>query len=170
LSRLTDADIRDAGTVTPSFLPDVGGVYVLSLTVSDGLASSTDNVAVTVETTERAFGGAYFLHDGYQEKLSLDVLALNGTVQVTSWLKYFYTKTRTNLVSTQILSLSVVGTTATITGVATMNGANGYRFTATVSDAAPDRFGIVIYRQDGTVWYDEPPQAIVGGDLIIQQQ
>jgi hypothetical protein len=48
-SARTDADLSGANTAIVSFVPDVGGAYVLSLTVSDGLASSTDQATVTVQ-------------------------------------------------------------------------------------------------------------------------
>jgi hypothetical protein len=114
-------------------------------------------------------GGAYFLHDGYQEKLSLDVAVQAGTVQPGGWLKYYSTKTRMNLVSTEILSLSVVGTIATVTGTGTLNGAAGYRyrFVATITDGAPDAFGITIRRPDGTLYY-QYAQPSAGGGFTIQ--
>lgn len=46
-STLANSNISGVNTAMPSFTPDKGGVYVLALTVSDGAASSTDNVAVT---------------------------------------------------------------------------------------------------------------------------
>ncbi|MCX5772649.1 MAG: hypothetical protein NTZ09_20585, partial [Candidatus Hydrogenedentes bacterium] len=45
-SALTNADLLDADTATPCFLPDVEGSYLLELAVSDGLASDTDEVQV----------------------------------------------------------------------------------------------------------------------------
>ncbi len=47
-SHLTNGDISMANTVSPSFKPDVLGVYVLQLRVSDGIDAGYDNVAVTV--------------------------------------------------------------------------------------------------------------------------
>jgi hypothetical protein len=49
-SQLTNADITGADTVSPSFIPDMEGTYVLQLTVRDGLDMSFDNVAVTVSS------------------------------------------------------------------------------------------------------------------------
>ncbi len=45
----TDADLVGANTALVSFVPDVGGAYGLSLTVSDGLASATDQATVVVQ-------------------------------------------------------------------------------------------------------------------------
>ena len=47
-SGITDADLSYAGTVSPSFVPDRAGTYVLELMVGDGLETAYDNVAVTV--------------------------------------------------------------------------------------------------------------------------
>ena len=47
-STLTDADINDADTEYPSFSADVAGEYELVLTVSDGSATNSDSVLVTV--------------------------------------------------------------------------------------------------------------------------
>jgi len=47
-SRLTNHDISDADTFSPSFIPDVIGTYVLQLMVFDGEGWGFDNVAVTV--------------------------------------------------------------------------------------------------------------------------
>jgi hypothetical protein len=45
-SVLTNADIKDADSVSPGFVPDVDGTYVLELMVSDGLNADYDNVTV----------------------------------------------------------------------------------------------------------------------------
>jgi PKD repeat protein len=164
----------DPATRAFSWTPDLtqSGSYVVIFSVSDGSLTDSEGVAITVTdvsppTSIHASGGAYFLHDGYQEKLSLDVTVISGAVQPGSWLKYYYTRTRMNLASTQVLSTEVVGSTATVTGVATVNGVPGYGFIAQVTDGAPDAFGITIHRPDGTLFYTNA-QSIVGGDLIIQ--
>jgi hypothetical protein len=72
------------------------------------------------------------------------------------------------LTSTQIQSASLDGPTMTVTGVATMNGVPGYRFTAWVADRTPDAFSIRIIRPDGTLFY-EYGGSIQGGDLVVVQ-
>jgi hypothetical protein len=47
-SHLANDDISGSDTVSPSFVPDVLGTYVLALAVSDGPNFDFDNVAVTV--------------------------------------------------------------------------------------------------------------------------
>jgi hypothetical protein len=166
-SVLTTAAIQAASSVAASFVPDVAGTYVLSLTVSDGASASSDNVAVTVNAVSvHASGSAYFFHDGFQEKLALDVTVTSGTVVSGGWLKYYYARTRTDLSSTQILSMTVNGSSVVVTGMATINGVAGYRFVATVVDGAPDAFGIAITRPNGTLQY-EYSKSTEGGDLQI---
>lgn len=165
-SRLSDDGIQDATTATPSFVPDVDGVYVLSLTVNDGSSSTSDNVAVTAQTDVTVNGGAYFYHGGYQEKISLDVTVLSGMVQSTGWLKYYYTKTRMNLVSTKIQSVSIVGNVATVSGMGAMNGTPGYSFVATVTNGLTGIFGITINKPDGTLYY-KYSDSMTGGELFI---
>lgn len=53
-STLTDADIVGADTATPSFTPDVGGTYTLSLSVDDGEGSATDSVDVEIGDVDLA--------------------------------------------------------------------------------------------------------------------
>jgi len=55
-SGLTNDDILNADTFSPSFTPDVAGTYVLQLMVTDGQDSAYDNVAVTVITEEAITG------------------------------------------------------------------------------------------------------------------
>jgi hypothetical protein len=47
-SVLTNADILNPDAPTPSFVPDVSGIYVMQLNVSDGEADDFDNVAIKV--------------------------------------------------------------------------------------------------------------------------
>ena len=44
----TNADINGAEQSQASFAPDVAGVYILKLTVSDGVTSDSDDVQITV--------------------------------------------------------------------------------------------------------------------------
>ena len=47
-SSLVDADISGASTSTPSFTPDSGGTYQITLTVSDTLDTDSATVSVTL--------------------------------------------------------------------------------------------------------------------------
>lgn len=100
----------------------------------------------------------------YRATFSMDVST--GTTPY-GWLKYYYSRTRMNFVSTGITSVVVSGNTATITGTGTVNGVGGYTFTATVTDRSPDSFGIVIRKPDGNTHYSAPAKNISGGDLMI---
>jgi hypothetical protein len=146
------------------------GTTTVSCTVTDSRgATANGSFGVTVTSaggSSSLSGGAYFMHDGYQEKIQLAVTVSSGIVQPGSSLTYYYTRTRMNLVATQIQSVVVAGSTATITGIGTLNGVAGYRFVATATDGSPDAFGITIHRPDGTLFYSYS-NSIVGGDLII---
>jgi hypothetical protein len=140
-----------------------------TVTDSGGLTASG---SFTVEVTPLAVesvsvtGGAYFMHSGYQEKMSLNVETDAGVVQPGSWVNYYYVRTRMNLVSTGITSVVVSGNTASITGTAKVNNVAGYTFVLTVTDGSPDRFGITIYKPTGALHYTYSDFA-TGGDLII---
>ena len=47
-SSITNSSLTNANTISPSFIPDVTGTYVLEVIVSDGQNSDFDNVAITV--------------------------------------------------------------------------------------------------------------------------
>ena len=112
-------------------------------------------------------GGAYFYPETstYRASFLMDV---TGPLSPSGWLKYYYTRTRMNFVSTGIMAVSASGNTATTSGTGTVNGVGGYTFTATVTNGSPDSFGIVIKKSDGTIYYSAGPMNISGGDLVIQ--
>jgi hypothetical protein len=165
-SKIGNGNIIEVNTSTPSFTPDMVGTYVLQLMVFDGKDAGFDNVAVTV-INYHISGGAYFYPETptYRASFSLDV---TGPSSPSGWLKYYYTRTRMNFVSTGITSVSVSGNMATISGNGTVNGVGGYTFTATVTNGTPDSFAIVIKKQDGATYYSAGPKNISGGDLVIQ--
>lgn len=111
-------------------------------------------------------GGAYNFPQTtiYKATFSMDV---TGPTSPSGWLKYYYSKTRMNFVSTGITEVSMSGNTATISGTGKINGVSGYTFTATITDGSPDSFGIIIRKADGGIHYSAGPGAISGGDLII---
>ena len=49
-SALNDGDLMGGATATPSFAPDVAGIFVVELTVDDGTASDADTVEVLAVT------------------------------------------------------------------------------------------------------------------------
>jgi putative hemolysin len=111
-------------------------------------------------------GGAYNFPQtsAYKATFSLDV---TGPKTPTGWLKYYYTKTRMNFVSTTITEFSLSGNTVSISGSGTVNGVSGYTITATVTNGSPDSFGITIKKADGSVYYSAGPGNTSGGDLVI---
>ena len=58
-SALTDANITNATTPTPSFTPDQPGMYTLQLVVSDGSASDSDEVMVKANAAPVALDDAF---------------------------------------------------------------------------------------------------------------
>jgi uncharacterized protein with FMN-binding domain len=168
-------DVED-GSIPAVCAPASGSTFAVgsttvNCTVTDSkgaMASGTFTVTVTTTAAPVSVAGSvYGNHDGYQEKMSINVTVSGGTVTTISGLNYYYTRTRMNLLSTQIQSVEVSGKTATIKGVGTLNGAAGYRFVNVVTDGSPDVFGITIYRPDGTLFYSYSQNAI-GGGLTIQ--
>lgn len=49
-SAVTDADLSDPNAVSPTFVPDVVGDYILQLTVDDSVATHNDSVTITSTT------------------------------------------------------------------------------------------------------------------------
>lgn len=86
-SNLTNEDIEDADTESPSFTPDVIGTFVLELTVRDGEDSAFDNVAVTVKAAPLAeAGGPYYGTTG--AVIAFDASASHdsdGTIALYEW-------------------------------------------------------------------------------------
>jgi hypothetical protein len=127
--------------------------------------SDSDGIGDTCER-KKISGGAYNFPQTatYKASFSMDV---TGPSSPSGWLKYYYVRTRMNFVSTSVTGVSVSGNTATVTGKGTVNGANGYTFTATVTDGSPDSFGITIRKSDGTIYYSAGPGSVSGGNLVI---
>jgi hypothetical protein len=111
-------------------------------------------------------GGAYNFPQtsAYKATFSMDV---TGPTSPFGWLKYYYSRTRMNFVSTGITEVAVSGNIATISGTGTVNGVSGYTFTSTVNIGSPDSFGITIKKSDGSVYYSAGPGNTSGGDLVI---
>jgi hypothetical protein len=76
-SQLNNDDITGADTVSPSFIPDVSGTYILELMVSDGINLAFDNVAVTV--IKKATFCSILGNDPKLSILDQDVFKFRGT-------------------------------------------------------------------------------------------
>ncbi len=127
-------------------------------TDGDGKGDACEDISIS--------GGAYNFPQttAYKASFSMDI---TKAAALTGWLKYYYAKRRMNFVSAVITGISVSGNTATISGTGKVNNINGYTFTATITDNAPDSFGITIRKSDGTVYYSAPSKAVSGGNLKI---
>jgi RHS repeat-associated protein len=107
----------------------------------------------------------------FNASMSLDV---KTSSLGTSWLKYYYTRIRLELISTSITGLTIAGNTAVIMGVGTVNKVTGTsreafagNFTATITNGSPDAMSIAIYKPDGTLYYNASSQAVNRGDFIV---
>lgn len=136
-------------------------IFILSLVV---LVLCSLNVEAAVN---KVFGGAYIYPEtpAYRATFSMDVSQAAGE-SPSGLLKYYYTKTRLNLVSTGITSLAVSGNTATIGGTGTVNGVGGYTFTASVTDEISDTFAIKIFKS-GAVYHSAGPKSVAMGDITV---
>ena len=112
-------------------------------------------------------GGAYNFpqDDVYDASFSMDVNS--DGITHSGWIKYYYTKTRLNFVSTAITRVDVTANEATIQGTGTVNGQSGFTFEANVVDGTPDQFGLLIKDSQGDTIYSSPLIETSGGDLQI---
>lgn len=104
----------------------------------------------------------------YKATFSMDV-SRDGENPPAGWVKYYYSRTRMNMVSTGIsdFTTSGIGTTANISGTCKINNIAGYTFSVTAIDKVPDSFQIKIFKQDGSVHYSAGPKNLSGGNLIV---
>jgi hypothetical protein len=139
-------------TIVASFTPAGGGLI------------QSQPATKTWVSGNRITGGTYYYHDGYPEKLSLDVAGTTG------WLKYFWPKTRMNFVASQITSATVTGAVVTINGVGTVNGVPGYTFTCMITDGPVDWVSMTINlpAAAGGGLYYAYSDFVDGGNVVIQ--
>lgn len=162
--------IYDDKTTSPTITYSWNAKYIgtVGLKVTDNEGSiAIDTASVEVKRLSfRVSGGAYNFPQTttYKASFSMDV---TGPSSPSGWLKYYYSKTRMNFVSTGITEVSLSGNTATISGTGKINGVSGYTFIATVTNGSPDSFGITIRKADGSIYYSAGPGSINGGDLVI---
>lgn len=169
-----DGDTAFAATLIPhspvafSFTADSPGTWHISAQLYDDsllVGTFERNLTVVPRVYHVAGSGATAPETpAYRATLSLDVTGSDTTASGS--LRYYYGKTRLNLVSTSITSVTVSGS-ATIRGTATVNGVGGFTFTATASEASPQAFGIEIRRPDGTVSFTTAATPLVLGSLTI---
>jgi len=104
----------------------------------------------------------------YKATFSMDV-SKDGANPPAGWAKYYYSRTRMNMVSTGIadFTTSDSGTTANLSGTCTINNIAGYTFTITAIDKVPDSFQIKIFKPDGSLRYSAGPKNLSGGNLTV---
>ncbi|NWF51912.1 MAG: hypothetical protein HXY47_02400, partial [Nitrospirae bacterium] len=109
-SLLNNEDISGADTISPSFIPDVSGIYVIELMVSDGIDLSYDNVAVTV--IEKATFCSFLGNDPKPSILDQDIFKFYGIKEelVNITLDSEPTETGSGKRATLLLTDSIKGT------------------------------------------------------------
>ena len=132
----------------------------------------------------RLYGGAYNVPQGGAYTASFSVDASGKPTWGTGWLKYYYGRTRMNFVSTGITDVVVSGPLSAVTGTGTVNGAPGYKFTASflasgletctvavvpICTTPLGSFGMTILRPDGSTYYSAAPQPNTGGGLSLSR-
>ena len=173
-SGLTNASLNGAGTSSAAFTPDVTGSYVIQLAVSDGQATAMDNMVVTV-TQPKAnsnSSSSYFSENGYNAYATFNVRYETGATRPSGSLSFTSSRYRRKIVGTGVDTLTVSGNTAIVSGPCTMNGVNGYYFTATVADnatpgASMDTFNIRITGPNGFSYMASG--TIISGDYTVSR-
>jgi hypothetical protein len=117
----------------------------------------------------RLSGSAYNSPESaaYRATYSLDV---TGPYQPTGTVKYYYTKTRMNFVSTGITAMSKNGDTFSISGTGTVNGMAGYAFVTSFTSGAPDSFSMEIRKPDKSLYFTAAVKPAAGGDIAVTQK
>lgn len=83
-SGLTDADIANASTASPSFIPDVYGTYTLALSVSDGSSSDVDVMNVVFDYADSTL--VLHMDEGSGTTVAdAGPSALSGTALLDEW-------------------------------------------------------------------------------------
>ena len=125
---------------------------------------------ITLGSVNRLSGNGYIFPETttYKATFSMDV-SKDGANPASGWVKYYYSRTRMNMVSTGLtdFTTSGIGSTASITGTCTVNSIAGYTFNITAIDKVPDSFQIKIFKPDGSVHYSAGPKNLSGGNLAV---
>jgi uncharacterized repeat protein (TIGR01451 family) len=121
--------------------------------------------AATTVRVARLAGSGYIYHDNYRGTFQVD--ASSGQPP-SGYLKYYYTRTRMNVVSTAVNAMMISGGTATVAGTCSINGVSGYHFEATIVDGNPDQFGMTIKKTDGGLYYAVPLSEMEGSSLSFR--
>jgi hypothetical protein len=98
-SSMTNNDVSGAATVSPSFTPDIAGVYVLRIIVDDGLAVDSDNVVIAVSEPE----GWYDIQWQHRQEISISSSITNRhlydfplLIRITDGANEVFSKARSN--------------------------------------------------------------------------
>lgn len=135
------------------------GTYNVTFTISDSALNTSETVPITVNDVPQPKANSngsssYFSEGGYNAYATFGVKYTAGSVTPSGNLTFTSSRYRRKVVSTGITSLTVTGKTAVFTGPCTVNGVNGYNFTAIVADNATpgrgsDTFAITVTGPNG---------------------
>ncbi|RNC65603.1 MAG: PKD domain-containing protein [Desulfuromonadales bacterium] len=136
-------------SISPNHSYDKPGTYTATLTTSAPSIS----------------GAAYNNPESATYKATFSMDVLGGSTPSGSF-KYYYAKTRMNLVSTAITAANITSTDYSLSGVATINGVAGYTFTASGKVGAPYTFAITVMK--GGLQYSSAKESpITGGSILV---
>jgi uncharacterized repeat protein (TIGR01451 family) len=154
-------------TATYTGLP--GHRYAFYSLARDNVGNLEDDQAApdaaTTLQTARLAGSGYVYHDNYRGTFQID--ASSGQPP-SGYLKYYYTRTRMNVVSTAVTAMIVSGGTTMVAGTCSINGVPGFNFEATIVDANPDQFSITIKKADGSIHHAIPLLEVQGSNLSFR--
>jgi predicted extracellular nuclease len=170
---VTTAATVTGGTVSGSHVYSAAGVYTVTVTVTDqwgNADSGTTTVVVYDAAAGFLTGGGWFVSPA---GAVVGSPSATGKGQFSVSAKYETGASRPDgsltlttpgltLASTGLDWLVVTGDTARLAGAATVDGAPGYRFELTATDATPDTVCIVVRDSAGTVVYDSRTQRVQG--------
>jgi hypothetical protein len=143
-----------------------GHTYAFSSVARDNVGNVEGDKTAPDASTKvqivRLAGAGYLQHDNYRATVQVD--ASSGQPP-TGYLKYYYTRTRMNVVSTAITAMTLSGSTAILSGACTVNGVAGYTFDAAFADGNPDRLSMTIRKPDGSPYYAAPLSEVQGSNL-----
>jgi len=151
------------------------GVNTFTLTATDvagNMSTQTSTFTVIQPLANSNGSSSYFSEGGYNAYATFDVKYQSGDATPSGSLTFTSSRYRRKIVSTGITSLTVTGKTAVFSGPCTLNGVNGYSFTATVADNATpgsgaDTFSITVTGPNGFNY--TASGTIISGDYTVSQ-
>jgi hypothetical protein len=163
-------------TVQAAFNNVPVNVYQVSFSIGGKYYIGTANSVLAVYDPSSGFvtGGGAVLHNGVRANFVFSAKYLKKG-QTQGSLLYIEHRATSDVVlkSNSMGALAIVGSTAAITGKATLNGVGNYGFQATVMDksdpGSSDQFGLKVTNPAGAVVNDLTfaPVTLTGGNVVV---